>query len=240
MNEQLEVFRRRLRGSGAPEQTRERIKGKEWVAILISIAALGLSAVTAYFSFVRQSEEMRVFLGQIPLLTRADDGRLLLEGNLDIAFMNTGTRPIIIKLVGLLIEDISKRGGDSDPCGLSFGSRLFEVDSFVVKEKESVSKLLRLRFDSSKPSSDLKLTEDGRISMSAPTDSSGKPSRSVIACVRIAGATQSRNSLSADISLADFEWSARGPAAIGYPTVSFHPPPPFVIWTKQGTIFDKD
>jgi hypothetical protein len=118
------------------------MKGKDWVAILISITALGISGMTAYFSLVRQSEEMRVFVGEFPLLTRVADRRLQVEGKLDIAFMNTGTRPIIVLGVDLVIEDISERKGASRPCGLKFGSLRFEVDSFVVKEKESVAKLL--------------------------------------------------------------------------------------------------
>jgi hypothetical protein len=139
LNEKLEAFRRRLRGPEASQQKRERVKGKDWVAILVSITALALSALTAYFSFVRQSEELRVFLGEIPLLTKADDGRLQLEGNLDIDFMNTGTRPIIVQSVSLIIGIPEGKDGGSKWCGLHPYQRdlepLFDVDSFVVKEK---------------------------------------------------------------------------------------------------------
>jgi len=198
--------------------------------------------VTAYFSFVRQSEEMRVFIGEVPLLTRADDGRLQVEGNLDVAFMNTGTRPIIVFEADFVIEDVSAQKGEDRPCGLKFGTLPFEGASFVVKEKESVAKLLKLKFD---PRNDIaKLTEDGRVSVLAPKNSRGEPSRHVVTCVRIAGATPSRKSLTADIRLADFEWSDQGHAAIGYPTIAFSVvsflPPPAVIWTKLGTIFNMD
>ncbi|MGY3496382.1 hypothetical protein [Bradyrhizobium sp. USDA 4502] len=241
-NERLEAFRRRLRGPEAPQQTREPLKGKDWVAILVSISALAISAMTAYFSLLRQSEEMQVFFGDPPLLTRTADKRLQVEGKLDMAFMNTGTRPIIVLGVALLIEDTSKRtAASSSPCGSKFGSLRFEVDTFVVKEKESVTKLLTVRFDPRWPPESAQLMPDGRISVLAPKDVRGDPSRSVVMCVRIVGATPSRQPLIADIELAESEWSSEGPRATGYPTISFAATRPrAVIWTKQGTIFNFD
>jgi hypothetical protein len=109
MNDQLEAFRKRLRGPEKPSQPRDRMKVKQWVAIVISIVALGISAVTAYYSVILQSEEKRVFVDQIPLLIRTADTRLQVEGILDIAFVNTGTRPIVVRSVDLIIEDASKK-----------------------------------------------------------------------------------------------------------------------------------
>jgi hypothetical protein len=213
------------------------MKGKDWVAILVSIAALVISAGTAYFSLVRQSEQLRVFVGDaIPFLTRTDDGRLQLEGNLDIAFMNTGTRPIIVLSVDLVIDDIPEgKDGGRKSCDRIFGGLPFDVDSFVVKEKESVAKLLKLRFDPRRPIGNAKSTEDGRIVVPAPKNSRGEPSRFVGTCLRIGGATPSRQPLVADIPIGDFEWPTQGPAV-----ASRYWPTPTVIWTKLGTIFSTD
>ena len=70
-----------------------------------------------------------------PLLTRTADARLQIEGNVDIAFLNTGTRPIVVKLVGLSIGDISERKGPTRPCGFKSGFYPLDADLFVVKER---------------------------------------------------------------------------------------------------------
>jgi hypothetical protein len=234
VNEQLDAFRKRLRGPEAPQ----RMKAKEWVAILISVTALGLSAMTAYFTLVRQSEELRVFVGDaIPFVTgRTNDGRLQLEGNLDIAFMNTGTKPIIVLGVSLIVSDIEDRK-KSKSCKSSFGNILFDADSFVVKEKEAVAKLLR--FDRRRKH--VELTEDGRIVMAAPKNSRGEPSRFVETCISIVGASPSRQPLFATIPLGDFEWTSQETAQSQDAfTGSRYFLPPAVLWTKRGTIFDQN
>src|SRR5262249_25417539 len=153
----------------------------------------------------------------------ADNGRLKLDGNLDIAFMNTGTRPIIVLTTFLMIADLPDgRNESTPPCASTFAGLPFEVDSFVVKEKETVSKLLKLSSDPRRlRGSTVESTEDDGIVIPAPKNSRGEPSRSIVACVRLVGATPSRDLLYADVRLADFEWSAQGPEATGYPTYSF-------------------
>jgi hypothetical protein len=239
VNEQLEAFRRRLRNPETPQQTPERMKGKDWVAILISIIALALSAMTAYFSFVRQTEELRVFVGEfMPFLTRADDGRLHLEGYLDITFMNTGTQPIVVLGAELAIKDISERKDEeSKSCKQIFGNLPFDVDPFVVKEKESISKLLRLRVNPRLSIEAAQLIEDGRIVVPAPKNARGEPSQFVKTCVRLIGATPSRQPLFADIALLNFQWSDQAPAATVHLAAIgryFQFTTPIVTWTKRG------
>ncbi len=222
-------------------QTRERMKAKEWLAIIISIAALGISAVTAYFTLILQSEEMRVFVGEIPLLDRTTDVQLQIIGSLDVAFMNTGTRPILVRQVGLIIRDVSARRR-TNPCGAAFsGGYMLEGESFVVKEKESVTKRMKLRVYPREIFSEVELGKDGNVSIQVPKDLSGKPSRHLVTCLSVFAASPSRPSLSADLELAEYEWSAQGPLGAGYGTVSFVPESRAgVFWTKRGTIFNID
>ncbi|MGC2775497.1 MAG: hypothetical protein WA418_07645 [Bradyrhizobium sp.] len=240
MNDRLETFRRRLRGTEVSKPPRERVKVKEWLLFLISASALALSALTAYYNVVRQKEELRVYFGnRVPLITRASDGNLLVDGRIDVAFMNTGTRPILISSMNLEIYDVPQGSGvHYKRCSRPFGSLTYSVDSFVLKEKESVAKLVDLKVDPQGLWGSKNVTESGQIVTAAPKNLQGEPSRSVGVCVTIYGATPSEPYLRTSIEVADFEWPATTQGERELPDVSFSPEMRRAVWAKQGTIFD--
>ncbi|MGJ5078524.1 hypothetical protein [Bradyrhizobium sp. HKCCYLS3013] len=207
---------------------------------LISASALALSALTAYYNVVRQKEELRIYLGgRIPLITRASNGSLLVDGRLDVAFMNTGTRPILISSMYLEIDDIPEGpGAHHKPCSRPFGSLAYSVDSFVLKEKDSVAKLVDLKVDPQGLWGSKHVNESGQIVTAAPKNSHGEPSRSVGVCVNIYGASPSEPYLRTSIEIADFEWPAAAQSEQELPNVSFSPEKRRAIWAKEGTIFD--
>jgi hypothetical protein len=236
VNEQLEAFRKRLRGPDPQPQPRERIKAREWVTIFVSLTALALSLVTAYFGVVRQVEELRIFTATtIPMVKWLDDGRLQLDGPLDIAFLNTGTRPVVILAAYLfLVTDQDDEISKAEPCNDFRGGYPFDLDSFVLKEKESVTKLLKLKLDLVTLPTLAEVTKEGKIQIRPRKNIRDGQIRSVAMCIRIEGATSSRQELSAEFRLAQFEKRAGG-IAIEQPL-----PKSNAFWTKRGTIFDME
>ena len=228
MDERLEAFRTRLRGSTKP-QKKER-KAREWFAILVSISALAVSITTAYFGTIRQVEELHIFVGNsIPTASWTDDGRLQIEGALDLAFLNTGTRPILILSADLLINQDEEIRSD-DQCNFHWAGVPLDLNSFVVKEKESVAKLINLKLDPHLLAIG-EVTKDGRIIL---RPSKTVPPKAVEICVRIAGATPSRPLLSAEIKLSGLKRTPKGIQS------SYFLPTSTTFWTRQGTIFDLD
>jgi hypothetical protein len=212
------------------------MKAREWVTIFVSLTALALSLMTAYFGVVRQVEELRIFTANtIPMVKWLDNGRLQLDGPLDLAFLNTGTRPVVILAAYLfLVTDQDDEMSKAEPCDANAfrGGYPFDLDSFVLKEKESVTKLLKLKLDLVTLPTLADVTKEGKIEIGPRKNIRGQI-RSVAMCIRIEGATSSRQELSAEFRLAQFEKGAGG-IAIEQPLKSY------AFWTKRGTIFDTE
>lgn len=70
---------------------------KDAITILISLAALGVSVTIAYFTVVRQTDELRVVFESVPSFDFSQDKReLYFRSSFAAIFINSGTRAAVI------------------------------------------------------------------------------------------------------------------------------------------------
>lgn len=69
---------------------------KDYIAVTVSMVALGLSAMTAYFTVLRVTERLEVTLMQAPELRMTANQTAAWKGSLNLAFVNNGNVPIAV------------------------------------------------------------------------------------------------------------------------------------------------
>jgi hypothetical protein len=116
---------------------------KDYIAVTVSMVALGLSAMTAYFTVLRVTERLEVTLMQAPELRMTANQTAAWKGSLNLAFVNNGNVPIAVADATMILFQSTKTD-DGDECiGDAEAVELSLVtESFVVKPAEIVVKSL--------------------------------------------------------------------------------------------------
>jgi hypothetical protein len=145
-NDQLDAFRKRLRGDEAAKS--KRLPFKEATSLIFASFAFVISAISFYFNTFRQIDELRILIDAPPHVSLLGSGepkgaKIVVEPRLSAFFMNSGERSVSILsiFVMLLEQDFEK---ESAKC--IWGRRMnTSVEPFVLKEHEA--KRIKLLLD---------------------------------------------------------------------------------------------
>jgi hypothetical protein len=111
---------------------------KDALTLLISAAALLLSAGTAYFTLIRQTEKLALVVQSLPLRrTFTEQSVDLTTGDGTLVFTNLGTRPITVVSAEMFFEPANDcRGWESWNFDVTFRP-------LIVKPAESLTRTIR-------------------------------------------------------------------------------------------------
>jgi hypothetical protein len=124
-----------------------RVEWSKWIGSPTSWLALSLSAVTAYFTLIRQSDDIRVVVGERPLLyvdlVEKDRPRLGIQQlQQHLTIINSGNRTAAITSIALVVGR-SFKGGEAQCQYESKPSKPFSLEyafgGVVIKPGEIVS-----------------------------------------------------------------------------------------------------
>jgi hypothetical protein len=129
----------------AGEKTKAAIK--DWIAISLSVLALFISLITAYFNLVRQIDDLSTIIEGYPLPGVATDpARLIVSGEISVLFINSGNRPSAISGIGYHVEQWPDSPHDgSESCYINSVSFDTDHQPIVVKQNEIVAAKVRLK-----------------------------------------------------------------------------------------------
>jgi hypothetical protein len=114
---------------------------KDWLTLGISLIALAVSALTAYYNYFRQVDDFRMVLGyELPRVMLGMDRKTILFGGSYVAsFINSGNRSIAVTGVKAVV---GKGKFPKDPCLIPQSPVPYKLEPFVVKPAEIVVKNL--------------------------------------------------------------------------------------------------
>jgi hypothetical protein len=225
---------KRLRGRLVLGRSRDQkptstISPKDYLAITISLVALAISAFTAYFTVVRQTDDLRVISTEHPHVRfSADKARAYLGGTLSLSFINAGTRPAIIHKTHIVLYVFTEQKFEGFcPKTVRDDRRMvFETDMapLVLRERDIISAVVRPVVRRGPP--DVTAEEDGSISFALPP---GADYAAVHVCWQFFAATPSESDI----------WSEFGFEIHSTETTDGDEQSgPMTIYRRSGTIFD--
>lgn len=176
--------------SGLPvdsETKKEGLKLKDVVSLVLSTLAFAVSGGTAYYNIIRETDDLRVVISSTPSY-RIDEGlkRAAAFGDLSMVFINSGNRAAAIVRVVL---EVGQPGGGLGECGGSYTSIVVDLEPFVVKEKEIVTKWMTLKTKSE--GFGYKLETDGAISFPLTEENLKRDTLDFDTCLNFFAATPS-------------------------------------------------
>lgn len=122
------------------------LETKDRITISISLAALFISGLTAYFSFFRQYDEVSVVVEQHPILELYSKEKVAIYGDSVLAFMNTGNRPAaIIDVTVVANQNQDEDSLGSGPCQLGTDRFATTFEPLVLKPGDLVLKTIKLK-----------------------------------------------------------------------------------------------
>lgn len=130
---------------------------RAWGAFVFGAAAFLVSLLTAYVTTFRVVDELRVVVTAEPRLDLGDDNvHIRVQGPLKLLFINSGTRPISILEVSLVLGEVENEGCRSErPSERSSESSTElkgKIDGIVIEEKKIVSSTVILEAPAGPPS----------------------------------------------------------------------------------------
>jgi hypothetical protein len=141
---------------------------KDATSIVISSTALLISATTAYFNIVWQSDDIRVVAGEFSVSYDNMTKKVVLGEIPQWTFINSGNRSVAIRRITLAVAD-SHVNFDC----LSSGAKTFsyEIEPFVIKPSEIVPKTFHLKQGENVNDSKVavELSESGSLLLCATT-----------------------------------------------------------------------
>jgi len=126
-----------------------RFASKDWIAVSISFLALVVASGSAYYSVIRQVDEISVVFESTPFfnVSSGPQERLEIIRGLAIVFINAGTRPAAVVSVKMHFNEAASTESLESSlgwCGRGRADQYKEVplvfEPFVIKEKEIVRK----------------------------------------------------------------------------------------------------
>jgi hypothetical protein len=117
------------------------IRVKEWASLAISLAALGISAGSAYYNHFRQVDEIGVLIVSPTMGFHVNRPGFYLSGNARYVFVNSGNRAAVVYSNALVISH-PRRTSRGGPCGVDLDDSRFidtSLDRFLIKDKEVIA-----------------------------------------------------------------------------------------------------
>jgi hypothetical protein len=137
MNERLEAFRKRLRG---PDK--EKGNWQFWIGSPTAWLALLLSSTTAFYTFLYHSDELSVVIDS-PSIVLDNDGKLAVHSPSSVTFINSGSRPVAVTGIQLILVQPIENFPDPQCRGSgSYSNLSLEFEQTVVKPYDAVAKPL--------------------------------------------------------------------------------------------------
>jgi hypothetical protein len=140
MNSKLAQFRERVYGTTT--RPAEKIKLRDWVSTIVSLVALTLSGVTAYWNLLRQVDDVGVLIRTAHGIAPHPAGHLWMPNATayEYVLINAGNRTVIVTDNVLWISHPPKHKVTTDePCGERDANSRFVATDFkalVLKEKD--------------------------------------------------------------------------------------------------------
>jgi hypothetical protein len=127
-----------------PVPKRDGLTPKDWITLTLSILAFGISAGSAYYNIVRQSDHVRILIHTTPFITLDQDRtRFAAEPNETVLFINSGNRTAAITAVDLRVDQDRAK---PEECGATAGIQLeYDIEPLVLKPGEIVAKTMKLK-----------------------------------------------------------------------------------------------
>lgn len=173
MNDQLEGYRKR-KARSEETQPRAPMAAKDWATLTMSVIALVLAGTTTYFNFFRQTERLEAMVTGAPAASFPDQG-IELNGMLELAFVNSGTRPIAVTNVSLSLNHEAAIVNNFYQCTGEFISNInFDEDAFVVRPSEVLVKKFDVTNRAERP-----------ISYKGPNVGRPRPEKGAVACLDV-------------------------------------------------------
>jgi hypothetical protein len=204
---------RAVKVSGRKSPPSPRITTKDIVATSIAVLSLLISATLAYFTVLRQADDLRAVVNAFPWLTiDSQRNSILVSGSLDMHFINAGPRPAAILAVTLPIYDglkLPPEAGIEDK-SICAAPKIVATDlePFVLKEKEIAQKKARmLRLDYTTPTGTS--AEEGSILFPLPPISREHPEyrAQLVLCVRLATPSDADAYGTVDLNEISMRWN---------------------------------
>lgn len=108
---------------------------KDTLTTSLSGIALAVSLISAYFTVLRVSEDVRMVVTRFPQITIESPDSISVSNEFQLAFINSGNRPAVIIRASLFVDQGSSEGGQ---CDILRGTHfLLKGDPLVVKAAES-------------------------------------------------------------------------------------------------------
>ncbi len=137
LNNSREAYEKR-KELGAKKQ-KEPWSAKDFITVSLSVLAFIVAAGSAYFGWVRQSDELIMTFSSYPAITRIDNKLQLSEFR--VVLMNSGNRAAVVHYVWLLMDQTTLGASNTEcPNREDVG---IDVVSVVLKEKEIVEKSIQ-------------------------------------------------------------------------------------------------
>jgi hypothetical protein len=214
-------------------------RARDWASFVMSSVAFVVSISVAFFTVVRQEDNISVVFRDTPFLMRDDGESLMVKwGELSIVLINNGNRPAVVSHIALRVHEyIKERVNECD--GSEAATVTFETDfePVVLKEKEVTFKKIGIRSTASNSRQKLEKIDVNSYRVMVDDSNKGKEKIPLEVCLYVGLSTP---------SLADFRTSVsldRTDVEVGWVDVGYYypdPPKPYRILRNFRTIFESD
>jgi hypothetical protein len=120
--------KRQSKAADSPLPTRMAIK--DWMTLTISLFAFAISALTAYWTVIREVDDVRVMILGHPDLTLTESGIKVGIGNMRLGFVNMGNRVTSITSIELTIDQAL---GKEDCTEVSNEYTMLDIPPLIVE-----------------------------------------------------------------------------------------------------------
>jgi hypothetical protein len=126
-------------------KTPRQFAAKDWIATIVAVFALCISALNAYYTFFRRVDDLSALITSFPSVLVKDSRRLSISGKANVTFINSGTQSVSV--LDLQIAINQKRSGPAQEC-VNLETRLFRTDiqPFVVKPNEMIQRRFGIKY----------------------------------------------------------------------------------------------
>jgi len=110
------------------------MQAKDWITGILAFLALVVSAATAYYTTIRQADDLRVVSSLEPVVIIDDRGKLGVSGQQEITFINSGNRDAAVTGVTLVVFKLMGPPSANSQCneGKQVASLVYEVEPFII------------------------------------------------------------------------------------------------------------
>jgi hypothetical protein len=99
---------------------------RDWLSLLFSLLALGISSVTAYWSIIRQIDDVRLMVTRSPSFAfDSDKNQIKIHTEQILTYINLGNRPVAINGIRLWINQPNIDLDKNEPRNKCFDSGPF-------------------------------------------------------------------------------------------------------------------